>query len=117
MGRFYFIFRNTAFLGALLIGFQANAGGNEVTPDSSKVSIECTRSSSLVLINITNHRRIGPVSIAIRDSNGRSLYYEEGKAMTDELVRRLDKGLFPPGEVTLTVQSRDVSETQAFLVQ
>ena len=117
MDRFYVLLRNTAFLWALLTGFQANAGGNEETPDSSQVTIECTRSSSLVLINITNHRKIGLVSISISDSKGRSLYYEEGKAMTDELVRRLDKGLLPPGEATLTVRSRDVTESQAFLVQ
>lgn len=117
MDRFLTTLRNAAFLFALLIGTQVNAGGNDETPDSSQVTIECTRSSSLVLINITNHRKIGLVSILISDAKGRSLYYEEGKAMTDELVRRLDKGLFPPGEATLTVRSRDVTETQAFLVQ
>lgn len=117
MDRILTTLRNAAFLCAFLVGSQVNAGGNEVIPNDAQVTIECSRSSSLVLINITSYRKIGDVSISICDSKGRSLYYEEGKAMTDELVRRLDKGLFPPGEATLTVRSRDLTESQAFLIQ
>lgn len=111
------ILQTTAALCFLFLGIHAHANSIGIGPEVGKVTIECARSSSLVLISITNHRKIGTVSIEIRDTTGRSLYYEEGKAMTEELVRRLDKGLFPPGEATLTVRSRDVSVSQTFFVQ
>ena len=105
------------FLGVLLgAGTSAGAalpGGG----DGATVSVECDRGSGLILISITNHRRIGNVKLEVRDAQGKSLYYEEGKAMTEELVRRLDKGVFPKGEAMLTVTARDLSITQRFIIQ
>ncbi|MBP6698681.1 MAG: hypothetical protein KA175_13760 [Flavobacteriales bacterium] len=92
---------------------RAGGGGEE----SATVAVECTRSSGLIKLRIQNHRRIGPVELLIIDANGRTLYHEEGKAMTGELVRVLDKGLFPKGEHHLTVKARDFSITQRFAVQ
>ena len=92
---------------------QAGAGSGE----GATVAVECTRSSGLIKLRIQNHRRIGPVELLIIDANGRTLYHEEGKAMTGELVRVLDKGLFPKGEHHLTVKARDFSITQRFAVQ
>lgn len=93
---------------------QAMAGGGT---RSGAVTVECTRSSSFIRIDITNHRKIGNVTIEVRDASGRSLYYEEGKAMTEELVRRLDKGVFPKGTAVLTVTARDLRITQQFTIQ
>ncbi|MEZ4807892.1 MAG: T9SS type A sorting domain-containing protein [Flavobacteriales bacterium] len=93
---------------------QAMAGGG-TRPGA--VTVECTRSSSFIRIDIINHRKIGNVTIEVRDASGRSLYYEEGKAMTEELVRRLDKGVFPKGTAVLTVTARDLRITQQFTIQ
>ena len=46
-----------------------------------------------------------------------TVYFEEGKANTEELVRRFDKGMFPKGAATLHVQARDLDITQHFTVQ
>jgi hypothetical protein len=103
-------------LGVLLLSapaVHASPGGG----DEATVSVECSRGSGLILISIANHRRIGNVKLEVRDAQGRSLYYEEGKAMTEELVRRLDKGVFPKGEAVLTVTARDFAITQHFNIQ
>ncbi len=81
------------------------------------VSVECTRASGLIQVNILNHRKIGNVHLVVKDAKGKTVYVEEGKAMTEELVRRFDKGMFPKGAATLTVEARDFSITQAFTVQ
>lgn len=90
----------------------APGGGNEAT-----VFVEATRSSAFIHILINNHRKIGNVALEVKDMEGRVLYREEGKAMTGELVRRLDKGVFPKGEHTVTVVSRDFSITQRFTIE
>ena len=92
---------------------QAGDGGGE----GATVAVECTRSSGLIKLRVQNHRRIGRLELLILDANGRILYHEEGKAMTGELVRVLDKGLFPKGEHHLTVKARDFSISQRFAVQ
>jgi predicted polyphosphate/ATP-dependent NAD kinase len=84
---------------------------------ASSVKVECSRSSAFIQIQVLNHRRIGNVVLEVRDAEGRTLYREEGKAMTEELVRRLDKGVFPRGQHTLTVTARDLSITQAFTIE
>lgn len=53
----------------------------------------------------------------IRDLNGRVLYHEEGKALTGELVRRLDKGVLPRGTHTLSILGKDLAVSQAFTVE
>ncbi len=90
----------------------AVAGGGEAV-----VRVECSSASALIQIQIQNHRKIGSVVLEIRDDKGRSLYREEGKASSTELVRRLDKGVFPNGEHTLTVSARDFSITQKLVIE
>ncbi len=82
-----------------------------------KLSVLCTRNSGLIALSLTNCRKIGNVVIEVRDANGRTLYREEGKAMTPELVRRLDKGTFPKGRHTLTVSARDFAVSETFTVE
>lgn len=86
-------------------------GGSDAT-----VFVEASRGSAFINILVNNHRRIGAVVLEVKDLEGRTLYREEGKAMTDELVRRLDKGLFPKGEHMVTVVSRDFTITQRFTI-
>ncbi len=81
------------------------------------VQVMCSRSSALIDLNVTSCRKIGNVVIEVRDANGRTLYREEGKAMTAELIRRLDKGTFPKGQLTMTVTARDFSVAQPFTVE
>lgn len=92
---------------------QAFPGGN----DEAKVSVQCARGSGLIQVNIQNHRKIGKVLLEVKDAKGHVLYSEEGKAMTEELVRRLDKGLFPKGETTLEVTAKDFAITHHFVIE
>jgi predicted polyphosphate/ATP-dependent NAD kinase len=98
----------------LLMASPAHAGEPH---SASTVKVECSRSSAFIQIQVLNHRRIGNVVLEVRDKDGRTLYREEGKAMTEELVRRLDKGVFPRGQHTLTVTARDLSITQVFIIE
>lgn len=107
----------TRAIGLVLVVFTIGPLFAEGGHTPGAVSIECTRSSSVIRIDITNHRKIGNVTIEVRDAEGRSLYYEEGKAMTEELVRKLDKGVFPKGAAVLTVTARDLRITQHFTIQ
>lgn len=84
--------------------------------NESTVFVETQRNSAFIHILVNNHRRIGNVVIEVKDLDGRVLYREEGKALTGELVRRLDKGVFPKGEHALTVQAKDFSITQRFSI-
>ncbi|MCB0770224.1 MAG: hypothetical protein KDC00_07445 [Flavobacteriales bacterium] len=102
------------FFGPLLASFAAPGAPGE---DRARVTVECSRASGLIAISIENHRKIGSVHMEMKDSSGRTVYVEEGKAYSDELVRRLDKGMFPKGEATITVVARDFSITQAFVIQ
>lgn len=90
----------------------AEGKGGEAT-----VRVECARNSSLINISILHERRIGKVKITVTDANGKVFYIEEGKAMKNELVRRIDKQGFAKGEMTLRVEARDFSITQHFVVQ
>ena len=92
---------------------QALPGGN----DEASVSVQCSRSSGLIQVNISNHRKIGRVLLEVKDAKGHVLYSEEGKAMTEELVRRLDKGLFPKGETTLEVTAKDFAIVHRFVIE
>jgi hypothetical protein len=82
----------------------------------SRVIVESQKGSAFIMVQVLNHRKIGNVAIELRNEQGRILYKEEGKSMSDELVRRLDKGLFPKGDHTLTVVARDFRITQEFTV-
>ncbi len=85
--------------------------------NSTTVSVDCQRGSGLIQINIQADRRIGKVQLVVKDASGKTMYVEEGKALTEELVRRLDKGMFPKGAATVTVESKDFSVTEAFTIQ
>ena len=98
---------------ALSAGVMAAPGGN----DPVNVKVQCTRASSLIQIEVASHRKIGAVSLEVKDRKGVTLYREEGKALTPELVRRLDKGVFPKGTHTLTVVARDFARTEAFTIE
>ncbi|MCB0795275.1 MAG: hypothetical protein KDB88_11115 [Flavobacteriales bacterium] len=75
-----------------------------------------SRPSALLQLRIDNFRKIGKVAIEVRNSEGRTVYKEEGKAMTGELVRYLDKGLFRGGPHTMEVTTRDLHLLQEFRV-
>ena len=81
------------------------------------LKVECTSTSAFINIQIDNSRRIGHVVIEVKDATGAVLYREEGRALADVLVRRLDKGVFPQGDLTLTVKARDMAITQVFTVK
>lgn len=100
---------------ALLCTYPSHAlpGGN----DEATVSVQCTRGSGLIQVSISNHRKIGKVLLEVKDAKGHVLYSEEGKAMTGELVRRLDKGLFPKGETTLEVTAKDFAIVHRFVIE
>ncbi|HNR54757.1 MAG TPA: hypothetical protein PKJ19_06320 [Flavobacteriales bacterium] len=107
-----------AFLiGVLLSAAPAMAGNGPEVDGSSSVKVDCERNSGVINVSIKHHRRIGKVHLVFRDAKGKTVYVEEGKAMTEELVRRFDKGMFPKGAATLSVQARDLNVTQTFTVQ
>lgn len=112
-------FRSTFFVAVFSVVASASPALAPSHPEEKKatVSVECSRASGLVLVNILNHRKIGNVHLVVKDAKGKTVYVEEGKAMTEELVRRFDKGMLPKGEATITVEARDFTITQAFTVQ
>lgn len=95
------------------VALAAAPGGEK----EATVFVEANRTSAFIHILVNNHRKIGGVVLEVKDLEGRVLYREEGKAMTGELVRRLDKGVFPKGEHTVTVVSRDFAITQRFTIE
>jgi len=105
----------TAALLLLLSVAPAFAGDGDNA--KAKVQVVSSRQSALINVNITSFRTIGKVVIEVRDANGKTLYKEEGRALTPELVRRLDKGVFPKGELTLSVTAKDFAITQVFNCQ
>lgn len=78
--------------------------------------MHCSKASAFVSIQVEHERRIGNVVLEIRDSQGRVIYHEEGKALTGELVRRLDKGQLPRGKHRLSVHARDLDLIQEFTI-
>lgn len=106
----------TLLLTALLLGtgFSVRAGGGEHT---GSARVECSRSSGLIRLQLAAERRIGRVVLQIADADGRLLYREEGRALRNELVRVLDKGLFPTGDMVLRVEARDLDLTQRFTIE
>lgn len=101
-----------AFAGSLS-AFSIDGGGSS----EARLRVECTRSSAFVQVRLDHDRRIGKLVLEIRDRNGRVLYHEEGKALTEELVRRVDKGMLPRGTHTLTIVGKDLSLSQDFTVE
>lgn len=83
----------------------------------ARLEVTCERRSAFVNVSINSYRKIGRVRIEVRDASGMVLYREEGKALTSELVRRLDKGGFPRGTLALFVQARDFQLERPFVVE
>lgn len=107
--------RLLVFAGLIATSLPAFSGpGND---GQTKVEVIASRQSALVSVNIVSHRKIGNVVIEVRDAKGVVLYKEEGKAMTPELVRRLDKGVFPKGNLVLSVTARDFSVTRPLVIE
>lgn len=83
----------------------------------ARVDVSCSRSSAFVNVSISSDRPIGKVVIEVVDASGRTWYKEEGKALTPELIRRLDKGGFPKSDLTLIVTSKDFEVSRPFKVE
>jgi len=81
-----------------------------------KLNVAASRQSAFVTIAVQHDRRIGHITMEVKDDQGRTLYREEGKAMQEELVRRLDKGILPKGEHTLYITTRDLQLSERFVV-
>lgn len=91
--------------------------GEPRSEGQANVQVSCSRASAFVSVSISSFRKIGVVTIEVRNATGLTLYKEEGKALTPELVRRLDKGGFPRGAHTLLVTAKDFSISQVFTVE
>lgn len=81
------------------------------------MNVVCMKSSALLQVQVDNCKKIGKMVLEIADANGRVLYREEGKAMTGELVRRLDKGILPRGTHTLTISTKDFVLSKPFTIE
>lgn len=84
---------------------------------AARVDVSCSRSSAFVNISVVSEERIGKVRFEITDASGRTIYREEGKALTGELIRRLDKGGFHKGLHTLEVRAKDFTISRTFTVE
>lgn len=84
---------------------------------AARVEVTCTRASAFVNVSINSDRPIGKVVIEVVDEQGRTWYKEEGKALTAELIRRLDKGGFPRKQMTLKVTAKDFEVSRPFKVE
>ena len=93
------------------------AGPGKNCDRNANVKVECATTSAFINIDIAHCRRIGNVVIEVKSADGKVLYKEEGKALAEVLVRRLDKGVFPKGELSLSVTARDFAITQVFSVR
>lgn len=103
---------------ALAVALQpASAAAHESPAGDGAVKVECHKGSSLIQLSIRNHRRIGKLRIEVRSEDGRTLYIEEGKALTGELVRRLDRGIFPRGTHTVVVTTRDITASERIVCE
>lgn len=81
-----------------------------------KFEVTNLKGSGLITLNLVNCRKIGHVVIEVKDASGKTLYREEGKATTPELVRRLDKGVFPKGRHDLVITAKDFTVTQPLVI-
>lgn len=103
---------------ATLLSSVPSIGASPGRPEgTTKVEVVCSRSSAFVSVSINSFRPIGKVVIEVVDAQGRTWYKEEGKALTPELVRRLDKGAFPKAALTLKVSAKDIEASRPFTVE
>lgn len=109
--------RFTSLAVGLMLALTIQAWPSDAEPGASRLQVQCSRASAFVSIQIEHDRRIGNVILEIRDQQGRVIYREEGKALTGELVRRLDKGQLPRGTHRLSVHFRDQDLSQEFTIE
>ncbi len=103
---------------ALLLSSFSEATAEPGMPEgSARVAVSCSRASAFISVSINSDRPIGKVLIEVVDAEGRTWYREEGKALTPELIRRLDKGGFPRTALTLNVRAKDFEVTRPFTVE
>lgn len=100
-----------------LVLFTSSFTAGPGSASSARVQVDCSHGSAFLNISVFSDHRIGRISFEILDRSGRTLYREEGKALTGELVRRLDKGAFPRGAHTLQVKAKDFAVSQVFTVE
>lgn len=106
------------FLLALLLSSVPSLHAASFVPEgSARVDVACSRASAFVSVSINSYRPIGKVVIEVVDAQGRTWYKEEGKALTPELVRRLDKGGFPKAALTLKVRAKDFEVSKPFTIE
>lgn len=118
MERFTRFVHRSLFVAVLFgVGVTRTQASGEGGNDQTQLNVICSRASSMVQIQLAGHHKIGKLVMEIKDLQGRVLYREEGKAMTGELVRRLDKGTFPRGTHELTVVAKDFAITQRFTIE
>ena len=89
-------------------------GGGKDEKASVKVG---SLSAGSIQVCIINYRKIGNVHIEIRSAAGESLYIEEGKTNTTELIRQIDRTRLPRGDHQLTVTTRDFSITRQLVIE
>ncbi len=109
--------RLASFLLGLMLAVSSIAADSDPKVGSSRLKVHCTKASAFVSIQVEHERRIGNVVLEIRDGQGRVIYREEGKALTGELVRRLDKGQLPRGKHSLSVHARDLDLVEEFTIE
>lgn len=103
---------------ALLVTSSSYASAAPGIPEgSARVAVSCSRASAFISVSISSDRPIGKVLIEVVDAEGRTWYKEEGKALTPELIRRLDKGGFPKSALTLNVRAKDFEVSRPFTVE
>ncbi|MCB9169306.1 MAG: hypothetical protein H6597_05065 [Flavobacteriales bacterium] len=108
--------RAIALIGAICLVPWLSAKGDDDAKRATAI-VECSRTSAFIKVQVHGDHRIGRVTIEVRDLKGRTWYKEEGKAMTADLVRLLDKGVFPQGEMQLLITGRDLRIDQHFVVR
>jgi hypothetical protein len=107
----------TILFALLLSAVPAVQATSGLADGTTRVDVTCSRSSAFVSVSINSYRPIGKVVIEVVDAQGRTWYKEEGKALTPELVRRLDKGGFPKAALTLKVRAKDFEVTRPFTIE
>jgi hypothetical protein len=107
----------TVLFASLLSTFPIAQAISGVPDGTARVEVTCTRSSAFVNVSINSDRPIGKVVIEVVDEKGCTWYKEEGKALTPELIRRLDKGGFPKAAMTLKVTAKDFEVSRSFKVE
>ncbi|MEO8589237.1 MAG: hypothetical protein ABI432_07715 [Flavobacteriales bacterium] len=117
MKSLHFLVRTVSFTIALALSSHVAVQAADGGKDEPHVSVQCVRGSGLIQVSISNPRKIGKVLLEVKDPSGHVLYSEEGKALTGQLVRRLDKGLFPKGATTVEVTARDFAITHQFVIE